>query len=105
MNFQELGERLGLDEDEYRELVELFVETGSVDFERLRTSVQNQDTEQIVKSAHTLSGAAGNLGLMEIHKLAKQIENSARDNRLEGLDEVTGQLKIRMDQVSAVVAG
>ncbi len=105
MNFKELGSRLGLEEDEFKELVELFVETGSADFDRLQTAAESKDAEQVMKSAHTLSGAAGNLGLMDIHVLAKQIENQARDNQLESVGEAIQQLKARIDEVAAVVGG
>ncbi len=105
MDFKELGARLGLEEDEFKELVELFVETGSDDFSRLQAAAESKDFEQVMKSAHTLSGAAGNLGLMDIHTLAKQIENQVRDSQLDGIDEAIRELKSRMEQVSAVVAG
>ncbi len=105
MNFKELGARLGLEEDEFKELVELFVETGAADFDRLQTAAASRDVEQVMKSAHTLSGAAGNLGLMDIHTLAKQIENQARDNKLDGVSEAVQELKVRIDQVAAVFGG
>jgi HPt (histidine-containing phosphotransfer) domain-containing protein len=105
MNFKELGERLGLDEDEYRELIELFVETGMTDFDKLKQAVETDDMEQIAQSAHTIAGASGNLGLMDMHKVAKQIELQAGENKKEKLAHATQELKLMFDEVAAFVAG
>jgi histidine phosphotransfer protein HptB len=99
MNFKELGARLGLDEDEYRELIELFVESGGADFERLQVAVASNDTEQIVRSAHTIKGAAGNLGLMDVYAVAKEIEE-AIDSQQE--NEIQGALKTLDSQFHAI---
>ncbi len=91
MNLKELGENIGLDEDEYRELIELFLETGRADYDQLKKALDAGDATQVSRSAHTLSGAAGNLGLMPVHEAAKRIELAAIDNRMDAisLDVVT----------------
>lgn len=86
MNFKELGAKLGLEEDEYRELIELFVESGSADFERLQAAVAGDDHEQIARSAHTIKGAAGNLGLMDVHAVAREIEEASQGNHKEAMN-------------------
>ena len=68
MRFSELVERLGLERDEFLELAELFVETGSSDLSRLKSAVEDEDTQEVIKIAHSIKGASGNLGLMEIYK-------------------------------------
>ena len=85
MNLKELGENIGLDEDEYRELIELFLETGRVDYDQLKKAFDAGDAAQVSRSAHTPSGAAGNLGLMPVHEVAKRIELAAIDNRMDAI--------------------
>ncbi len=103
MNFKELGENLGLDEDEYRELIELFVETGLSDYGNLKRGLDTDDMAQIAQAAHTIAGASGNLGLMDMHKVAKQIELQAGENKKEHLAHDAGELKLMFDEVAAFV--
>ncbi len=74
MDFMALAGKLGLQEDEYAELVELFVETSRPQVKKLRDAAKEQDKDGIRKIAHDLNGASGNLGLAEIFRMAKKIE-------------------------------
>ncbi|NNG01937.1 MAG: Hpt domain-containing protein [Desulfobacteraceae bacterium] len=103
MDFKVLGDNLGLEEDEFRELAELFVETGRDDFIKLNDAISNKDTDQIRTTAHTLAGAAGNLGLMDIHEPAKKIEMDAINNREDDLASLAAVVKERMDELESFV--
>lgn len=105
MNFKELGANLGLEEDEYRELIELFVTTGSADFENIQSGFANSDADQIMRSAHTIKGAAGNLGLMDVSDVAKTIEDSAMEHQLDNLESAITQLKSQFASIDAFVNG
>jgi histidine phosphotransfer protein HptB len=87
MNFQELAEELGLEEEEYSELIELFMETGQADLSQLKTALEARDAETVSRRAHTLCGSSGNMRLMELHEAAKRIELAADDGRLDSLSE------------------
>ncbi len=97
MNFQELAENLGLEEDEYLELIDLFVEVGTTDLDKLQSAIDDGNAEDAARAAHSLKGASGNLGLMEFSQIAKEIEEKGRNGQLEGTAEATqalrGQLK------------
>lgn len=99
MDFKQMGERLGLEEDEFMELVVLFMESGKADYDRLAQAIIDKDQENIARSAHTLSGASGNLGIMEIHNIAKKIENSADDGILDGLAEMAARIPALFDEI------
>lgn len=105
MNFKELGANLGLEEDEYRELVELFVTTGSADFEKIQGAIAVSDTDQVMRSAHTIKGAAGNLGLTDVSDVAKIIEDSVTNNQLSDLETAVAKLKTQFDEIDAFVNG
>ncbi len=83
LNFKIMSKNLGLEEDEYLELVELFIETSKSDLKNLQSAINNKDMEMIAGIAHSLKGAAMNLGLEEFLGLAKMIEKTARDGELE----------------------
>jgi HPt (histidine-containing phosphotransfer) domain-containing protein len=101
MDFKEMGEKLGLEEDEFKELVDLFMETGQSDYATITQAIQDGELAKAARAAHTLAGAAGNLGLMDIHQIAKQIELQANENRTGGLAEVAGKISAMFDQISA----
>ena len=103
MNFKELGENLGLEEDEYRELIELFVESGSADYHKLQDAVSANDTDQMMRSAHTIKGAAGNLGLMEVHEIAKKVEAAAGEGRAADLTEAVQTLGSQFDAIEKCI--
>lgn len=105
MNFKELGADLGLDEDEYRELIDLFIESGATDFQALQTAMAACDADQVMQRAHTIKGASGNLGLVEVSEVAKTIEENASQNQLDGLDQVVATLKTQFDAIQAFVSG
>ena len=105
MNFQELAENLGLEVDEYRELITLFIDTGSADFKKIQEGLAGGNADQIMRSAHTIKGAAGNLGLMDVSATAKTIEDNASDNRLDDLGQTVQILKSQIEAIEAFVHG
>lgn len=105
MNLKNLAENLGLEEDEFLELVELFIETGTADFKKIEAGMAEHDADQVMRSAHTIKGAAGNLGFMEISDAAKLIEENAGNNILEGLDQAVSTLRSHFQSITAFVNG
>ncbi len=105
MNFQELAENLGLEIDEYRELIELFIDTGAADFRKIQEGMAGGDSEQVSRSAHTIKGAAGNLGLMDVSDTAKIIEDRATNNQLNGLDDTVATLGDQFKAIESFVSG
>ncbi|MGD8701267.1 MAG: Hpt domain-containing protein [Desulfosarcina sp.] len=103
MNLKALAEKIGLEEDEYRELAELFLETGRVDFEQMETALDAADADEVSRRAHTLRGASGNLGIMAVHEVAKRIEMAAIDNRLDDAAADAKALKGLLDKVALAV--
>ncbi len=101
MNYKVICENLGLEEDEYIELLQLFVETGNANLQRLQTALSELDWQQVVRSAHTLKGASGNLGLTDIHQSASQIERHAAERQIEIL---TQQVQLLAHQMKAVAS-
>jgi HPt (histidine-containing phosphotransfer) domain-containing protein len=105
MNFQELAENLGLELDEYRELIELFIDTGSADFQTIQEALAGGNSEQVMRSAHTIKGAAGNLGLMDVSDTAKTIEDRASKNQLDSIDTAVQILKTQIEAIESFVHG
>ncbi len=82
------AESLGLEENEFRELFDLFVQAGRTDLNQLDKAIAGGDSEAAAEAAHSLKGAAANLDFEEIRLPAQQIEKCARENRLDGMQEI-----------------
>ena len=103
MNFKELSKNLDLEEEEYIELLELFVETGMADLNELWIAIDMANAEKAARIAHSLKGAALNLGLNEFHELAETIGKTARAGQLEKIAQIAKTLHEKLDTVAGLV--
>ena len=92
MDLLSLAQDLGLEEGEFRELVELFIEATTADLRNLLNAASQRDLTKVGNLAHSIKGASINLGFTEISSLAKQIEINARNNLIEGVPEAASVL-------------
>lgn len=93
MNIRQLAETLGLEEHEYREMLELFFDSGGDDLTRLEAAIAEGNAEAAHEASHSLKGSAGSLGLTPIFELAKAIDDKDRQGILEGLDALVRDLR------------
>lgn len=100
MDIKALAEDLGLDEEDYRELLDLFVETGKADLEKLNAAIAAGDLQQGTFAAHSLKGAAGNIGLAEFSDTASFIEEATRRGSFEGVVEAAQVLGDSMGRIA-----
>jgi HPt (histidine-containing phosphotransfer) domain-containing protein len=103
MNFNEMAENIGLDEQDFREMAELFVSVGVTDLEKLRDAWASHNCQGVVMSAHSLKGASANLGFTEIYEIAKRVEADARSQKLDGADEAIGEIAQKLTSISAAL--
>jgi len=104
MNFRELSKNLGLEEEEYIELFELFVETSKADLNKLWFAIDIANSEKAARITHSLKGAALNLGLNEFHEIAEAIEKTVRDGQLEKTGQIAKKLQEKLDNVTGFVS-
>jgi HPt (histidine-containing phosphotransfer) domain-containing protein len=88
MEAKKLAENLGLEEEEFTELFSLYKETTSSDLKELKFAISVGDAEKAHEKAHSLKGASGNLGLNELYETAKAIDDRARANSFDGLENM-----------------
>lgn len=105
MDFLTPAQRLGLEIEEYIELIELFLSTGDTDISGMEKAAVAHDYAALVERAHSLKGSSGNLGLTEIYEKAKQIEINARANSLEGFDDLFMQIKQQVNIIADSLKG
>lgn len=105
MNFTEMAEAIGLAEDEFLELVDLFLETSASDLGALRSAIDEQDTRQVVEAVHSLKGSAGNLGFSQIYEIARKVEENARRDSLEGASEAVEAMRKIYNEIVSTARG
>lgn len=103
MNFNEMAENIGLDEQDFREMAELFVSVGVTDLDKLRDACAKRNCQDVVMSAHSLKGASANLGFNDIYEIAKRVEADARAQKLDGADEAIGKIAQKLTSISAAL--
>ena len=99
MNLKELALKLGLEQDEFSELLAIFIETSESDLDKLQNAMNDGDAERASDAAHSIKGASANLGFMDISSVAKNLERKAHENSLEDL---TDEVLIIKDRLSVI---
>ena len=105
MDIKVLADNLGLEEDEYLELADLLVETGLVDLSNMESALEAEDADAVAKAAHSLKGASGNLGIMDIFELAKTVEAESRDNNLSSVGNQLKGIREKLEDLAKLVKG
>ena len=105
MDIKALADNLGLDEDEYLELVDLLVDTGMVDLSNMESAVKLGDSDAAARAAHSIKGASGNLGIMDIYELAKAVEAELRNNNLTAIEGELKEIREKLETLAKLVKG
>lgn len=60
---------------------------------RLRAAVDSANDDGIRETAHALKSSSANVGAARLADLCKQLETLARDNRLDGAEDIQRHLE------------
>ena len=99
MNIKELSENLGLEEDEYMEMLDLFLTSGGADLSRIEQALKEANAKLVHEAAHSLKGSSGSLCLDSIFELARVIDDKSRHGILAGLDGLACNLRRAYDEL------
>lgn len=99
MDFTEMGARLGLEKEEFIELVDIFVSSADEDIQKLRDALETGNISAAAEAAHSLKGSSGNMGFKNISDTAARIEQNARKGNIDGLEESTALLSEEIKKI------
>jgi histidine phosphotransfer protein HptB len=99
MDFKQLAENVGLEENEYIELIELFIDISAADMTKLESAVEKENALEAEQAAHSLKGASASLGLMDIADIARLIEQNARKNSIQDDTQLIANLKDKIKNI------
>ena len=102
MDCKAMANSMGLEEDEFIEVLSLFVEVSESDLLNMDTGLKNEDAKSVSDAAHSIKGAALNLGLSDISKIAQGVEMRARDENLQGVFEASNAIREKLEVIQSV---
>jgi HPt (histidine-containing phosphotransfer) domain-containing protein len=86
MDFERFCEDLEMDRETGLEMLQLFYDTSISDMARIESGVIRGSTEDVADGAHSIKGAARNLGIEKIQQIATDLEARSRNNVLDGAE-------------------
>ena len=105
MDFNDLALRLGIDEEEFKELVELFITTTRSDIKKIKNGVLDHNPVDAAAASHSIKGAAGNLGFDDIFCLARDMEMQAKKGSLDGFNSYIKDLENKVSALNPSMRG
>lgn len=93
MDFKDLASKLGIDEEDFMELVELFVTTSLEDIEKIKKSISEKSCPDVSAASHSIKGAAANMGFEAIAKLSADMEMQAKQGSLDNFGSYVSDLE------------
>ena len=70
-DFKQMALNLGFDEEEFKEVAQLLITVSQSDMEQLEQGIAENNPDKVKDSAHSIKGAAGNLGFTELSPLRR----------------------------------
>jgi two-component system sensor histidine kinase/response regulator len=94
-----LDELRAIDEGLLAEVIDLFAADAPTRVDAVAAAVGAHDAESVWRAAHALRSAAANLGATRVVSLCRELETRGRAGSLEGVAELTAQLRREVDGV------
>jgi CheY-like chemotaxis protein len=92
-------ERMGGSEELLRKLARLFLGETEGLLERLRSAVEQQQAQELERTAHRLKGQAATFEARAVVKAATELERMGRQNQLEPAAGMLARLQREMDRL------
>jgi HPt (histidine-containing phosphotransfer) domain-containing protein len=96
-NMSKTLEQLGGDLTLFQEVMDIFLSEAPMHLAALRLAVERGQAETVEKTAHTLKGELGYLGMPGISQTASQIEEMGRCNNVSGAANLLAQFEADMN--------
>jgi signal transduction histidine kinase/CheY-like chemotaxis protein len=94
-------ERLDGDEQLLHEIVAIFLEESPKQLADLKRAVTEANAELVERTAHSLKGELGYLGMPAVSQKAQQLEQMGRENELDRASEVLAVFEAELSAVAA----
>ncbi|HOK04443.1 MAG TPA: Hpt domain-containing protein [Victivallales bacterium] len=93
LNKHSLLERLMGDKELISEILKVFLEDAPRQIQNIKISMQNTQIENARDAAHSLKGAAGNIGAEKLYNKARDLEYALRDKNLNLINPLLAEVE------------
>ncbi|MBF0280820.1 MAG: response regulator [SAR324 cluster bacterium] len=97
-------ERVARNDKLYRKLLKKFSQNQANSTEEIKKALKNKDIELAIRLAHTIKGVAGNIGAMDLHVAARDLESGIQQDGADVAKILLESVQVHMDQVLASIA-
>jgi HPt (histidine-containing phosphotransfer) domain-containing protein len=97
MNFERFCEELELDSETELEILQLFYDTSVSDMARIESGFIRGSAEDVADGAHSIKGAARNLGIESMQQIADDLETRSRRSMLDGAEGTVAELRSKLE--------
>ncbi|MCI0354475.1 MAG: response regulator [Acidobacteria bacterium] len=104
LDFEDVLDRLGGDQELLRELAELFLKNSPKTLATLRTGVETGSAKNVQAAAHSLKGTLGHLAARDAVATAEELESRGREGNLEGAEDLLIRLERQMGETRRQLA-
>jgi HPt (histidine-containing phosphotransfer) domain-containing protein len=86
-------------EENLRELVELYIKQTGEQMEQIQTAVQANRTDEVRRVAHSCAGASATCGITRLVPLLRELERQGQEGKLTNAEELSRQATKEFEQV------
>ena len=91
------------DTDMLKEIVEIFLDTSTSDIRELQEAISSRDSLKVGQKAHSIKGAAANIGAEAVRKIALEIEQSIKAEDSGKIDNLFNNLKRNLRKLEEIL--
>jgi len=95
--------RLGNDVELFNDVLATFIDEAQTDLARLKEALAGRQSEAACRHAHSIKGAASNVGAQTVQKLAARIESAAKNGAFDQVREDLPELERRLAEFTRAV--
>ncbi|MFW6053061.1 MAG: Hpt domain-containing protein [Desulfosalsimonas sp.] len=104
MNKRTSVEDMGLDPEQYRELLRMFIENSRREVSEIKEALWFNDLKRVETLVHSLKGAAVNLGLDQITAAGEALRDMIRNNHdFEDIELLINKIAQEIEGLSQTV--
>lgn len=103
IDLDEALERVEDDVDLLIELFEVFIEDYPLKMQAMRQATESSDFSQLADLAHSLKGASGNISAKTMRDVFIYIEQMAKDQKAQNINESLDKLDVLFDELKVYV--
>lgn len=102
---ERINDFTGGDPEQIKELTDLYVTQTAEQLKQLREALKERDVKKVEHLSHKGAGSSATCGMLRMAPMLRQIEHTAREGRLDGLDQAMDRVDEEFVVIQNFLAG